>query len=302
MKHLKNCLAIVALLGIFTVSADAFQDALGASPVSGLRQQFQRVVNDKEQEVGDWERQARFQMALVLTAGILGLIVGALQKSDKKTSRAATAALGAAMSALTLINSTLFETDHRTLRAKARKARDILEETRVQLAHEPALENLEAWSDEILNHLKGISHLREELRAARTPVTIHSTVNAEPIEPEWVSKAPEDDLSLYYVAKSCSPSLAEAKTGALEDAIGKAAGDLARRQEEAQKTKPAPADMQRLRAFVQKVGEVSRTHVAYDPGKKEYCYFVQQRLSRSLARGDVIRIFTSQTAAKSSHK
>src|SRR5688572_877404 len=117
MKHVFPVLAFACLIEILPLSASSLygQASSECIPING--QQFgaiQQEINKSKSMITQWRTQARYLMVLTLMVGTLGVAVGLLQRSDNRRCKGAMVAVGAAVSVITLINTTVFPADHRT--------------------------------------------------------------------------------------------------------------------------------------------------------------------------------------------
>jgi hypothetical protein len=238
----------------------------------------------RQENVNRWESQATVQIALAITVGLLGLAVGALQKSDRPRARDATVAAGLIISAITVCTNIVFSADHRMLLKSVDLAKPILEDLSdmlVDLDRDESRENQLAIEADFKAKCGRIDEIALKLRSGQAPdfpaFSWTSAVYAQskaPRQPAWVSAGQRsDEASTYFVGEARGPLLAQLKTESLDRAVEAAARWVLRSQGNTEEPSRQALEM------VRSSGEVAATWFAFDPASRTYRYCTRLRLS-----------------------
>jgi hypothetical protein len=263
-------------------------------------------VNESVTRIASWERQANILVSLTVLVGILGVVTGLLQKYDKPWCKAATVVIGALISAIMVINNTIFTTDYRTLKRSARQAREHITDVRLILANwddSLSQENKKALLDEIHQKIKQIGELEDKMLLAKISIEIGSPVYAQSRQPSWVSNPPSDKINLYFVGIGNNPSLTKAKEDSYNDAVKQVTTQLRGRSTMPSETTSSYS----LREYIKKSSETAGTYFTYDPGTKGYRYFTLLKLNRRFVETDIFKVFApkavvSKTTVEQQHR
>jgi hypothetical protein len=172
-----------------------------------------------------WRTQTRYLMVLTLMVGTLGVAVGLLQRYDNRRCKGAMLAVGAAVSVIALINTTVFPADHRTFMRNVSQGRLLLSEIRdilYQFDPTQSFDIRDATLDEVREKLKRITALKDSLLTPPSLLQwagLASYAYAQAQMPSWVSKLPEDGTGFFFLGVAESPSLTQAKESSSRDAI-----------------------------------------------------------------------------------
>jgi hypothetical protein len=260
-------------------------------PVNNQLEKFESVVQDVERQVGAWESQAHYQIALVYAVLVFGALISAFQGSAKKWSKLATLALGIATSVCTGINAKVFSADYRTLQHAANEGHIVVRKLRYVIAKfnevQPSGEDLKAFKSEFsksFDDFDQISKNLEENGSARAvPAGSQATVTfglprvyaqSSSLVPPWLNKLPSDDRSFYFLGTGSDASLSGAKSNSFNDAINNASSKL---------TPGEPYGAGRsVSTGVKDAATVQDTFFTYDKRSAIYSYYTLLRLSREI--------------------
>lgn len=287
--------SIIAAL-VLTLGIMLFQGNAHSQPGSEI-QVLQEIVKEQIHEIDKWQSNANLLLLLTIIVGVLGVVTGVLQKFDKNWCKGAVIAAGAIISLITVVNNTVFESDHRTLRAKATKARHLIQDIRilmVQDINQNSEEDRQAWLGEIRDKLSQISDLTSEIYAANLKISLVTTAYAQSRQdPEWIEKLPVDKINFYFLGVGESASLEKAKELSHQNAIDEAAKYLTSEFNRRQREEPVSININKLTAFLTSSAKVKDNYWHYDPSDSLYSYFILLSLNRKFAQTD-IKLFAVQ--------
>jgi len=99
---------------------------LTANCVARPEDKLNSIIEDCEHLIDHWEMVATITLSIIVLIGVLGVVVGVLQKLNKSWSAIAVIVTGGAISVLTIVQTNAFKTDYRVLRVKAAEARKLV--------------------------------------------------------------------------------------------------------------------------------------------------------------------------------
>lgn len=256
------------------------------------------ILHEQINEIEKWENRANLLIFLTILVGVLGVATGVLQKFDKNWCKLATIFAGAIISLITVVNNTVFEVDHRTLRGKAHQSRKIVQEIRILLAQEinkNSEEDRQAWLSEIREKLNQISDIGAELYGSvdteksfnLIPAAYAQTPKQMKEQPEWIAKPPVDRVNFYFVGIGDDPSLPKARENSHRNAIKQAVEFLTAEFKTNQSAEPVSIDINRLSEYLVKSAKVEKKDFDYDPVDSLYHFYTLISLNKRFVETDI---------------
>jgi hypothetical protein len=292
MKRLGLLLPLVVFLAVLAGGC-TYQLLNAQTPASGPVQisptdSFEKQLQDFQQQIRAWERQANIQVVCILAVGAFGVAVAALQSVKKTWSTVLTVVLGIATSVFTGINSKGFIADYRSLQRAATEGHAIVRKLDGMIAvfHLRPLEgkDLVKFGEDFQKGIDDFNQIGAKLEAnggvvsatlmPETPslpvVYAQSGVQA----PAWTAKLPSDSRSFYFLGVSSDPSLATAQANSFNDAVSRASQALIPGE-------PYSSDKSVITS-VKDVGVVQDTFLNYDVKSGAYTYYTLFRVSQAI--------------------
>jgi len=258
---------------------------------------IREILQEHIKEVDKWERTANFLIFLAVLVAILGAATGIFQRYNNKWCKIATVFAGAVISLITIINNTVFEVDHRTLRSKSHQARKVIHDVRLLLAQDinkNSEEDRQFWIAEIQDKLHKLSDLSTELYSLNLSFDLVPSVHAQTKEqfqqPEWIVNRPEDKLNFYFVGKGIAGTLREAQQISLKNAIAEAINYLSfefENKQEQQQTEGTKINIELLSDYLAKSVNQQDTYWQYDRNENIYFYYTLLALNKRSAVTDI---------------
>jgi len=295
-RILFSAILIYALLLIIVTNCPAQDDP----EITVIRDILQEQVT----QIDKWENKANLLVFLTILVGVLGVATGALQKIEKKWSKAATMFAGALIGLITVVNNTVFEVDHRTLRAKTVQSRKIVQDIRILLAQEinrNSEEDRQVWLNEIREKLNQLSDIS---------VAIYSQVNMEKSfqftaelyaqspaqtqeQPDWITHPLEDKINFYFVGVGEGTTLSTARDYSQQNAVDQAVQFLTAEFKTKQSAEPVSIDIEALTNYLLKSAKVLNKHFDYSRSDSLYHFYTLLSLNRMSTVTDV-KLFAVQ--------
>ncbi len=237
--------------------------------------------------VAGWERQANILLTLTIVVAILGLVVSAMQKSRKASGRLVTAIVGMMISALTVITNTAFTTDCWTLKRNAIQSRVKIRQVEAQLAgfHTADPKDRQVYKENVIQLINEIGGREEQMLKAEITLDVVPSVYADSGQPPWITRTPEDRFNLYFVGMATDVLLTKARDDSYRNALEAALKQLALQTN----LRAGPAEMEPVRKYLLGAAAVADTYFSYESGSRLYRHYSLLKLSRTLARPDVIK-------------
>ncbi len=290
---MKRVYRIAFVMGVSAVLLLALSASAFGQDFESVRSVLDKQIADKVRTIGEWNRQASILIALSVTVGVLGLVMGVLQAAKDKWCKVTTVVLGLVISGITIINATVFHCDYRTFKRNAVQARLILDDVNFMLAGFPSTSNEDKKTllGEIIKKLKEIGDIEVKMldpAVSQFSLDFSTPVFAQSKQPDWVSKPPLDTINYYFVGRSDNQSLSSAKEDsrkqAVEQATAQALSNL--------KTRLAPGGQDSVREYVLKNAEVSATWYSYNSGAQPWSYFTLLKINRVLFDVNIIQVYS----------
>ncbi len=283
-------LLVALVLGILSISAVR----VFAQSDDPQIDQIQSLIERRAEKVEHWRSEAREILGMTVAVGLLGIAAGGIQSFKAGWVKPATIAVGLVVSSLTLIQSTVFKTDHRQLLRAASQAEQQLDEAKLILPQARNARNGDDWAvlvDEIKTRLFRIDALEQQLLSgesasgavpAAAVATFSLVASAEAAEsagePSWVSEPPTGTDSVYFVGLGSSPSLGEAKRASNQDAVDQALDHFALA---AERLETGTLDPDALSRKIVELANIASTYSTFDPKTGAWRYYTLLRLPRS---------------------
>lgn len=255
---------------------------------------FNKLVEDKKEEIDGWENQATLLILLIIVVGALGVATGVFQRFKKKWSTIATVLAGALISVITIVNNTMFEVDHRTLMNCAQEARGIIGDISLEIARYQVLDTEEGrleCIEEIRKHLYRINAVSTKIYRMQAALqgTSPFHLHAQRIvrEPSWISKPPDDEAFLYFLGVGGDPALKTAKEYSSRDAVDKAVSFFVSHFEKASMDRQKELDVNALSEYLVNSGQTIQTYFTYDRMKRCYLYYTLLSINKRNTQVDL---------------
>jgi len=278
-------LSASAILGLS--SSAAWSAASSVDIIDGLTHDALAVIRS-------WENKAAVALGLALMIGLLGFLMGAVQKFKASWAKRVTIVGGIVIGCLTIVSNMLFDHDHRQFKSMAREGRRLatdMQLIRAQFADAGA-ESQSAMLQDIRAKLHQIYQL-EERAAAATAFGIVSVAYAGGLPP-WITRPPTDADNFYFVGIGDGRSYDAAKQASKEKALDEAAGYFVSLFEKG--AGPNKIDNESLSRYLLKSAEARDTHFELDPRTKTYRFYTLLRVSKRIAGAD-LRLFAIEKSA-----
>jgi hypothetical protein len=250
-----------------------------ASVISPYEQDYQ----DWAAVVGGWTKDGERSLALTLSVGLLGIVSASVQVLQRRNVKVLIAIIGASVSAITFINSTVYKGDYRLYErvaahgnVKLRRAKKIIhvlpslsaEGRRVGIEELRLLyRELDKLEEEFLN---GGNEVASSFSGFSLVATAHAQTNPSAEEaPEWVKGKPSDEENVYIVGTGRHASLETARAKARANAIERAAKLFA-----AELPSQQGFDSKAFAEYLAKGAEELDTYFRYDLTSYDYSVLV----------------------------
>lgn len=261
---------------------------------------IEEIVENRYQQIDQWRFDARMILAMTIIVGLLGLAIGALQSFRGSWVKWTTVTVGLVVSSLTLIQNTVYKTDHHQFRRMANRAEQKLEEIELLLPEFDHADS-EDWPilvDEIKKRIALIDEMEDQLltgeigagginiqsAAAMLPLIAIAEASPSPGEPDWVTAPPASKHAVYFVGLGADRSLAVAKKDALEDAYEQATDHFAF---QAEQLGAAALEPDALSKRIVESARIESSHTAFDAGTGNWRYYTLIRIARSVIESSV---------------
>jgi hypothetical protein len=250
---------------------------------------YEKTIQDEQQQIRTWERQADIQIVCILALGAFGIAISALQGVKKNWSKALTFVLGIATAVLTLINSKAFTADYRSLEHAAMEGNAIVRKLdgMIVVFHQkpPEGKDLDKFTTDYLKTIDDFNKISAKLEANGGVVEASRLLPELPGLPEvyaesavqapaWTEKLPTDSRSFYFLGVSRDASLALAQTNSFNDAVSKASQALIPGE-------PYSSEKS-VNISVKDAGAVQDTFFNYDGKSGAYTYYTLFRISQAI--------------------
>jgi hypothetical protein len=196
----------------------------------------QSVIRAHEPAIVSWEQQSQISLAIGLTIVALGIGIGVLQTLTGRWTKPATLSAGALIAVMAALNTTLFDSDARTLSAQAREGHRLIASAERFIAFAPSLstdEDREAalgyiqQSAEALALLSGGGSKGRPIASADQSTSVFpspfTTLYAAGGGCACASPDHQDTAeSRYFCGQGTAKSLTDARAAATEEALARA--------------------------------------------------------------------------------
>jgi len=263
-------------LGLFLLAAPlaAAEDPLLAES----RQKLARM----QDKIGEWKGEARTLLILTLSVAALGAAATAVQALHPKRSKPITVVIGAVISILTVVNTTVYKVDHRTYELALVDAQKIADDVDTSIssyiADESPANRMQIFKS-IIDQTKEFSNLERRIKGA--PDTGGKEKSLVPVV--YAAQAQADREWLSFVGRGECNLLSQARNDAFQDAVEKAALYL----RDTVRVKAMRLDA--LREYVVNAASADYAPPVYDKASRTYLQQARLQLNRSYAREDAVR-------------
>jgi uncharacterized membrane protein YeaQ/YmgE (transglycosylase-associated protein family) len=294
-------IALVILLAPCIVCNTLHAQSAATNPPMG---DLERPIHACEQQVIGWKHEEQAEITLFVVAIVFGLIISALQGTDKKWAKVTTIILGIVTAGVASVNPRVFTADDRTLKRAVFEGEGIIGRLWVMVdtlkdEHLTAQDKL-SIKGEYLKELLEFQAIGERLNGTMTGNAKPSNAGLELLPkvyaqagnsvPAWTQKVPSDNTSLYFVGTAHDRSFTSAKQTSLNDAYHSAVLAL--------KAQAPGASDASLLTLIKASAVIQDVTFAYDPSTGNYTQYTLIRLSKEI-QGIGIKALSSASAVNS---
>lgn len=272
--------AVAALLLLLPMAAFGQPDAAFESWAKALLDEWQSKIDD-------WRSAGHIVLGLTLAVGTLGIVVAALQTTERKAGKLVVAIFGVAISILTLVKTQVYEVEHHAYLRAAEAAEQRVTKIRRWIApygneseRQEAIEQVRKLAveleqiDERLHTTSASSGSTNALLHTLEPTAF---AQAQSSRPAWLQGRDPDADNVYFVGLGIDPDLAAAKRESLDSAIASARDALTAQLPIEKGYNPV-----QLAAYLAEAGSVMDSY--FERGKEGYRHFTLFALAkRSMA-------------------
>jgi hypothetical protein len=200
------------------------------------------TVSTHASRITRWERQALLTMIIGVVVVLLGSMTAILQGISRPWTKTATVIVGALVTSMTVINSTFFDADYKTLSRRSEEGRSLLASADRWLTHARSLK-LDVDREEALRYLLKIAEALAELDAGGqkgrplAQSSESSTTRYFQLTTLFAAgpgcgctalQRKDDGMYKFFCGQGTAESLSEARARATEDAVRQAVQSLQR--------------------------------------------------------------------------
>ena len=219
MSKSKNNLILLSLLFLFFVPIFGLSGGI----ISLDSFEIRKILANEISRINDWKIERRIVISIALTIGIFGVISVAVQKFEHKAFKGVTVVLGIVISSLTVVDNTLYQSDHVELGGRIHHAEMILKKIDILFLRAKSTVNKEEKS--VL--FEQLIQLVGELQSIGKVVTPYAMLTFIPTlyagkkneVPNWTMSPPKEKGYVYFVGIGISDSLRMAQEIARIDAM-----------------------------------------------------------------------------------
>jgi hypothetical protein len=263
-----------------------------AAPVDAA---LQKIVNDKASQVTDWEREARFEMVLMIAGIACGGLITVLQALGSNTACKVASGLlgvGAAVATGVISKAPVSYTAYEKAVLQGRDKVSALRERIAYLEGTTDPENQKALREDFIRivndfHQISLQLLGNEAASGASkaglqwqPVPVVYAQNSVGKVPSWVTALPASATDVYFRGEAQSESIAEAKAKSLEDAVEQCAKYLVGQK--------SPVSLDEAIQYARHSSAVADAELTKGDGPKSFRYYTLLRLEKSLARPEAL--------------
>ena len=258
--------------------------------ITVVKNSLQERLTKRVQEVNGWASTATEQIVIAVIVGVSGLLIGLLQKSSTRRTKALTVGVGFAISVITLCTNIIFPADYHAYQRAAKKAQPIIEELSERIneyALIPSPADRQTAEDYFKAQCGSIDEIAQTLlgdHAASDATLPNPTASlflvayaqSQPAAPPWTTAGKQPDTAFtYFVGQSSNASLTEAKNKSLDAAVDQAAHWLRGDMHSQSAIEPTP----QLLDFARSSTSVADSWYTHDNSNGVYSYFTLLRVT-----------------------
>jgi hypothetical protein len=268
---------------------------------------------DRVEIIDNWGKDSKITLTLTIIVGSLGIILGLIQALNIRRIKLCTAILGATVSIVTLINSTVYKTDYHTYRRKINRANQILEDVDVKLCIDRTNFDGDAtniWLEEIRILLGQVTKMDTDLHAFNKTALEFTEIAyaaSAPAPPAWLQRPPQDGNYFYFVGGGQGSSLRVAKQNSLLQIEHSASDQLSEKilrqlPSETNSILHRQQDINYIRNIVHQHTQVVSTYFQQNPRDGMYNYYTLIRIGRKYFLKDLMYYYTNMRALNPNQK
>ena len=243
------------------------------------------LLADGRRLVSEWSNETGIVVALTVAVGILGVITGFLQGFSKPVFKILTVIAGALVSIITVVNNSVFDADHRTLRQSVARGEVIVRRMEFlmrDLVEAPTAEAKRSFRNDFLQLGAQMFEIKANMKRSSEAPSLTSVAYAQAVAPPWVAKVPTDPTFQFFVGLGEAKEPGEARGLSRRDALEHVERILLKN---VSGTRPmtTQTDVIRqvyLRDFSEKVAEVVDFATALDRERGLYRYWMLIRVNK----------------------
>lgn len=264
-------------------------------PDTGSTEAFDEIVAELVVKIEGWRSEARLIIGLTVAVAIFGAMAAIPQKSGGDWYKRMALYAGVSVTALTLINTTVFDVGHRTLRRMVNEACCKLSEIRICCLNYTGADSSdrEFIAGEIRRLVREV-HEIEERRYVQVAAGLELVPAAYAGDmPQWITSPPEDKRNVYFVGIGDDTGLANAKAESYENAVEQAREYLAIQFGRSYGDRDLTLDVEALTRYLIESAEVAGTHFTISTERRLCRYYTLLRLGKDVAGTD-LKMFAVQ--------
>ena len=264
-------------------------------PGTGSTEAFDEIVAELVARVEGWRSEARLIIGLTVAVAIFGAMAAVPQKFGGDWYKRMALYAGVSVTALTVINMTVFDVDHRLLRRMVNEACCRLSEIRICcLSYAGADPSDREFIAEEIRRLVREVHEIEERRYKQVGGGFDLVPAAYAGDmPQWITSPPEDTRNVYFVGIGDDTGLANAKNESYENAVEQAREYLAIQFGRSYEDRDSTLDVEALTRYIIESAEVAGTHFTISTERRLCRYYTLLRLGKDAAGTD-LKMFAAQ--------
>ena len=317
---MKQRIKIFAIMGWLVFALAAFaQENCDATKWKRVENSFTAKTQTYKQEVEKNKHKATIALSITLAIGVLGAASAFLQQVQRNWSKTATMIAGGLVAILTVVNTNVFDGDHRAFNKKAMKIEGVIEQIHSKLDENFNVENCQDLEDQrneiqrLLTELHRIKFGDDQslsLPEAPSPSPPEAQPAAQPEGslfigtafaqetkksslPSWVNNPPQEKNKIYFIGIGYGQSLKAAEASATSDGREQAQDFFAQAFGQTRQTAPPAVDSKAIAAFLTNYVQAANKYFIYNPKEKAYTYYALIRVDRDLTE-DYLNVYAAQ--------
>lgn len=246
------------------------------------------IVKECMENVEHWEFLATITLSIMVLIGVLGAVVGILQKLNKNWSAIAVIVTGGAITILTIVQTTAFKTDYRVLRVKAAEGRKMVSDMSLlveQFIQAQGSDNRNTILEKFQENYHKIYDMNQELYAKSSSFSLFPSAYAQS-GPEWLTRPPADERKLFFIGQGVNRNLGAAEQEAFENAVAQAVEFFVAKFHDAD-NQGAKINQEAVAEFLTQSGQTLDSYFIFDKAIQRYRFHVLFAVDKKVATTDL---------------